>query len=320
MFEVDPNGIRISESQLYLDARKRVGLSFVSHAHTDHARRHGQVLATPATLSLMRLRHRKIAGVPLEYRQPQQMDDFTFELLPAGHVLGSAQIAVERAGVRLLYTGDFKPGKNKAATALEVRHADILIMESTFGAPQYVFPKEWEIIERLVRFIERCFQSGIVPIVMGYALGKSQEALKLLGDLDYQVSIHASIHPIVAIYEQHGISFKNYQLYQGEDLRERVLLIPPHLANSHAVNKIWRTRKLILTGWAIDPDAKYRYGADEALAFSDHADFNQLLEFVHQVQPEKVFITHGFDSFVHYLRKEGFNAELLEEKSQLSLF
>ncbi|MDZ7336026.1 MAG: MBL fold metallo-hydrolase [candidate division KSB1 bacterium] len=320
MFEVDQNGLRMSESQLYLDAMKRVELSFVSHAHSDHARRHAQVLATPATLSLMRLRHRKLSGWPVDYHQPQRMGDFSIELLPSGHVLGSAQIAIERAGTRLIYTGDFKPGKNQTAVTLEVRHADILIMESTFGAPQYVFPKEWEIIERLARFIERSFQNGIVPIVMGYALGKSQEALKILGDLNYQISIHPSIQPIVEIYEEYGIHFKNYQVYHGEDLRERVLLLPPHLSNSHLVKNIWRTRKLILTGWAVDPEAKYRYGADEALALSDHADFNQLLEFVHQVRPEKVFITHGFDSFVHHLRREGFNAELLRPTPQLSLF
>ncbi len=320
MFEFDENGIRISESKLYLDAAKRVGLSFVSHAHTDHARRHQQVLATPATLSLMGLRQRKINGLAVEYHQHLSIEGCHIELLPAGHMLGSAQILIEKDGKKLIYTGDFKPGKNRAAEALEVRQADILIMESTFGAPQFVFPKEWEIIERLAKFIEKCFQSGIVPVVMGYALGKSQEALKILSDLDYHVSIHPSLGPIVQVYEQHGIQFKNYQIYQGEDLRERVLLIPPHLANSESVTRIWRARKLILTGWAIDPEAKYRYNADEALALSDHADFNQLIQFVQQVQPEKVFVTHGFDSFVHYLRREGFDADLLRPTAQLSLF
>jgi len=320
MFEFNDRGIRISGSNLYLDAQKRSPLSFVSHAHSDHARRHEQVIATPATISLMQLRHRTINVIPLDYNRPYQMDDFYIELLPSGHVLGSAQILIERDGLKLIYTGDFKPGKNMTAEQLEVERADILIMESTFGAPQFVFPKEWEIIERLSKFIEKCFQSGIVPVIMGYALGKSQEALKLLGDLDFQMSIHPSIGQIVQVYEQHGIEFKNYQIYQGEDLRERVLLIPPHLANSHVVTKIWRTRKLMLTGWAIDPEAKYRYNADEALALSDHADFNQLIQFVHQVQPDRVFITHGFDSFVYYLRKEGFKADLLEATPQLSLF
>jgi putative mRNA 3-end processing factor len=320
MFEIDDKGIRITGSELYLDGRKKSPLSFVSHAHSDHVRRHEQVIATPATISLVRQRNRKINAIPLDYYQRYPIDDFSIELLPSGHVLGSAQILIERDGLKLIYTGDFKPGKNQTAAPLEVRRANILIMESTFGAPQFVFPKEWEIIERLSKFIERCFQSGIVPVVMGYALGKSQEALKLLGDLDYQISIHPLIGQIVQVYEQHGVAFKNYQIYQGEDLRERILLIPPHLARSHAVTKIWRTRKLMLTGWAVDPNARYRYGADEALAFSDHADFNQLIEFVRQVQPERVFITHGFDSFVYYLRKEGFKADLLEETPQLSLF
>jgi putative mRNA 3-end processing factor len=320
MFEVNDKGIRIVGSELYLDAKKKSPLSFVSHAHSDHVRRHDRIIATPATISLINQRHRKTNAVALEYHQPYQIDDFEIELIPSGHILGAAQILVQQDGFKLIYTGDFKPGKNQTADPLEVRQADILIMESTFGAPEFVFPREWETLERLTKFIDKCFQSGIVPVVMGYATGKSQEALKILGDLDYQVSIHSSIAQIVAVYEQHGVEFKNYQIYQGEDLRERVLLIPPHLARSHSVEKIWRTRKLILTGWAVQPGAKYRYNADEALVMSDHADFNQLIEFVHQVQPEKVFITHGYDSFVYYLRKEGFKAGLLEETPQLSLF
>ncbi len=320
MFEVDDKGIRIVGSELHLDAKKKSPLSFVSHAHSDHVRRHDRIIATPATISLINQRHRRTNAVALEYHQPYQIDEFEIELIPSGHILGAAQILVQQDGFKLIYTGDFKPGKNQTADPLEVRQADILIMESTFGAPEFVFPREWEIIERLTKFIDKCFQSGIVPVVMGYATGKSQEALKILGDLDYQVSIHSSIAQIVTVYEQHGVEFKNYQIYQGEDLRERVLLIPPHLARSHSVEKIWRTRKLILTGWAVQPGAKYRYNADDALALSDHADFNQLIEFVYQVQPEKVFITHGYDSFVYYLRKEGFKAGLLEETPQLSLF
>jgi putative mRNA 3-end processing factor len=320
MFEVGDKGIRISGTEFYLDAKKKSPFSFISHAHSDHVRRHERIIATPATISLINQRHRKTNAVALDYHQPYQIDDFEIELIPSGHILGAAQILIQHDGMKLLYTGDFKPGKNLTAEPLEVRQADILIMESTFGAPEFIFPREWEVIERLTKFIDRCFQSGIVPVVMGYATGKSQEALKILGDLDYQVSIHPSIAQIVAVYEQHGIDFKNYQIYQGEDLREQVLLIPPHLAKNHAVEKIWRTRKLILTGWAAQPEAKYRYHADEALAFSDHADFNQLIEFVHQVQPEKVFITHGYDSFAYYLRKEGFKAGLLTETPQLSLF
>jgi len=261
MFEIDDKGIRISGTELYVDAKKKVELSFISHAHSDHVKRHKQIIATPATLNLVKLRNRKVKGIPLAYHQKYDINDVTIELYPSGHILGAAQILIERDGTRLVYTGDFKPAESLTADPLEVKQADILIMESTFGAPQFVFPKRWQIIERLVKFIDRCFQSGIVPVVMGYAVGKAQEALKLLGELDYQISIHPSIEPVVKVYEQHGIEFKNYQTYQGEDLKDRVLLIPPHLANSSLVNKIWQTKKLILTGWAVLPEAKHRYRA-----------------------------------------------------------
>ena len=203
---------------------------------------------------------------------------------------------------------------------MEIKQAEILIMESTFGDPKFVFPKRWVIIERLVKFIDKCFQNGIVPVVMGYALGKAQEIIKILTDLDYQVSIHATIEPFVKVYEQHGIKFKNYQVFRGEDIRGRVLVIPPHLSKSHSVKKIWKTKKLILTGWAISPEARYRFNADEALPFNDHADFEQLLDYVNMVQPRQVFVTHGSNNFIHYLRREGFQANPLKETSQLSLF
>jgi len=320
MFEVDDKGIRISGSQLHLDARKKAPLSFVSHAHSDHVRRHHQIIATPETISLVRLRNSKINAISLPYHQRHKIGDVIIELIPSGHILGAAQIVVETNQARLIYTGDFKPGKSETTELLEVRTADILIMECTFGAPEFIFPGRWKIIERLVKFIDRCFKSGLVPVVMGYATGKAQEALKILGDLDYQVSIHPTVAPIVKVYEQHGVAFKNYQVYNGEDLRNRVLLIPPHLARGRVVNNIWQTRKLILTGWAMTPGAKYRYRADEALPLSDHADFEQLLDYVRRVQPRKVFITHGIESFRHHLRKAGFRAEWLEASPQMALF
>ena len=321
MFEVDDKGIRISGTELYLDAKKKVNLSVISHAHSDHVRRHLNVIATPETISLIKVRNRKINAILLPYHQEYQLGDIKIELFPSGHILGAAQVLVKQNGKKLVYSGDFKPGQDDSVAApMEIKQADILIMESTFGDPKFVFPKRWQVIERLVKFIDRCFQNGIVPVVMGYVRGKAQEALKILGELDYPVSIHPSIDPFVKVFERYGIQFKNYQVYHGENMKDRVLLIPPHLSRGSLVKKIWQTKKLMLSGWAVLPKTKYRYGADEALALSDHADFNQLIDYVHQVQPEMVFVTHGIDGFVQQLRKEGFKAELLEETPQLSLF
>lgn len=319
MFEVE-NGIRISGTSFWLDATRKVPFSFVSHAHSDHVRRHNKIIATPPTISLIKNRNRNINAIPLSFGEKFELEDISIELFPAGHILGSAQILIQRDDLRLIYSGDFKTEKNDTAEQCLIKQADILIMESTFGAPQFVFPKKWLIIEKLVKYIDNCFSKGFIPVLLGYGTGKAQEALKLLGDLDYQISVHASIEPAIKVYEKFGIQFKNYQTYFGEDMRNRVLIIPPHFSRGNLIKKLANAKKIVLTGWAKQPNAKYRYGADEALPFSDHADYNQLIEYVRKVNPQKVYITHGQDHFIHDLKREGFDAELLHPKPQLSLF
>ena len=320
MFEFNEKGLKILGTSLWLDAKKKVPLSFISHGHADHITKHEKIVATPATISFYKQRCGKAETIPLEFGVPYQLDDLEIELFPAGHILGSAQILVRNDGMRLVYTGDINPKDSLTAEPMEIREADILIMESMFGLPHYRFPARWQIIEKLVKFIDLCFIEGIVPVVMSYALGKSQEVLKILSDLDYQISVHRSIYNMTKIYEQHGITFKNWKLYEGEDLRQRVMMIPPFIRDWMEKRYRGAIRKVVVTGWAVDRSAKYRYGADEAIPLSDHADFDGLLNYVKRVSPKKVYVTHGFDEFAHYLRKEGFDAEPLKPASQISLF
>ena len=80
-----------------------------------------------------------------------------------------------------------------------------------------------------------------------------------------------------------------------------------------------RLRTVLLSGWANSDKTRYRYGADQAIALSDHADFDELLEFVQRVNPKKVYCTHGLEKFPHHLKRIGFDAELLKPNDQLSL-
>lgn len=320
MFEFNDRGIRIVGTSLWIDANKKVDFSFISHAHSDHIKKHRSILATPATISLYTHRCGKVHTIPLDYRKPMRLDDFKIELFPAGHILGSAQILIEREGMRLLYSGDINTAKNETAEPLEITNADILIIESTFGLPRYKFPRRYEIIEKLVKTIEQCFDHGIVPVILSYALGKSQEVIKILGDLNYHISVHSAIYEISTIYEKHGVALKNYKRYEGEDLRGRVLLIPPNL--NEWINKkyLGNLFKIFVSGWAIDGRHMFRHKVDASIPLSDHADYDGLLHYISKVDPKQIFVTHGFDEFVVYLRKQGFNAHNLNETSQLSLF
>src|SRR5206468_3724557 len=127
-------GIYLPDLDLWLDPQVRRALAFVSHAHADHVGLHDQIIATPATAAMMRLRAQVSSRFrALEFRERFRLGEASVTLYPAGHILGSAQILVEFRGRRLLYSGDFKLRSGRSTEAAEVPEADVLIMETTFG-------------------------------------------------------------------------------------------------------------------------------------------------------------------------------------------
>ena len=313
-------GIRLVDSDLWLDAERKVSFSFVSHGHADHLKNHTKIIGTKPTIRFFEHRKKKVDAVPLDFNEPYQIDGYTIELYPAGHILGSAMIKVEKNGVSLLYTGDFKMRPSKTAEMIEIPHADILIMESTFGRPEYTFVDTEKLHMDLIKFVEETLNWGATPAILAYSLGKGQEAMKLLGEHGFQLKIWGAMWELAEIYQEFGITFPNCTPWHYQPLRGEVLVMPPQALRYRAVQKITRLRTLLLSGWGADSKAKYRYGADEAIAFSDHADFNELIDFIKKINPQKVYTTHGFDDFPQYVRAEGFNAVQLEKMDQLSLF
>ena len=318
MFEYDAKGIKLTGSEFWLDAHRKTSFSFVSHGHADHLKNHDVILATPPTIQFHAHRAKQKKAIPLNFGEVYEHEGLKIELFPAGHILGSAMIRIERDGASLLYSGDFKMKKSWTARAIDIPQADVLIMESTFGDPQYVLddtPEELE--QELCGFIESCFHSRMTPIVMGYALGKSQEAMKMLGDAGYNVRVHRAAWELAKIYRHFGIEFQNCTPWKNESLAaDDVLIIPPHSLRFNKVSNLpLRKRFVFLSGWANSPNGM-RFGAEHMIPMSDHADFNELLEFVRRVNPQKVYTTHGFDSFPQYLHDIGFDAELLENSAQ----
>ena len=322
MFSYDERGIKLTGSDLWLDAERKVEFSYISHAHADHIRNHKKILATPATARLFDLRAKKAEKIILDFLQPHEMDDFKIQLYPAGHILGSSMIYVEKDSQRLLYTGDFKMQQSWTAEKIHIPQTDILIMETTFGQPEYRFNNEREhLVDQLTHFVDDSFRWGNTPVILAYALGKAQEAMKILGDLDYKIKVFKTAWEIGLVYREFGVNFKNCRLWEHNNLDENeVLIIPPHVRRYKAIVKIPRVRTVLLSGWAKRKMPYFRYGADEAIALSDHADYDELLEFVQITNPRKVYCTHGMFEFPKYLRKLGVNAEPLRPESQISLF
>jgi Cft2 family RNA processing exonuclease len=320
MFTYEPKGICVTNSDFWIDAHRKVDFSFISHGHSDHLRNHNNILATPATLRFHDIRGKQRQVTPLEFGETFKVDDLTIQLFPAGHILGSAMIRVERDGTSLLYTGDFKMKPSWTAEPIEIPQADIVIMESTFGSPEFVFNQTKEnLLEQLDEFIEGCFARKITPIVLAYNLGKSQEAMKMLGDHGYSVKVNKKAWELAQVYKDFGVEFKYCSLWNEEDLKPgEVLIMPPHLANSRQMLSMSNTRTVLLSGWA-NGNGGFRYRYDTAIPLSDHADFNDLIQFVKIANPKKVYTTHGFHNFPIHLRAIGFDAHVLEHTKQQTL-
>ena len=321
-------GIHLPQLGLWLDARKRVRGQervFVSHAHADHIGAHDEVLLTAATSLFMRTRlpgkrreHHLTFGTRTEF----QFGGETFALtaLPAGHILGSATAFIEWRGETLLYTGDFKLRTSLAAEAPDVRRADLLIMETTFGLPRYQFPPEEAVRYEIVKFCREALADGATPVLYGYSLGKSQEILRSLADAGLPIMLQREVRKMTKLYEKLGMKFPAHEAFDPETARGKVIIAPPNSLKTLQKVALGPIRSAAITGWAMDSSCRYRSGTDAAFPLSDHADYDGLLELVKRVQPKKVFTVHGFTrEFAQTLRAQGVDAVAPGWHEQLTL-
>ena len=316
------HGLYLPALDLWLDAHRVQPVAVVTHAHSDHARRHQRTLATPATARL--LAQRRAAGacvVPLPFGERLSYGGGSLTLVPAGHILGSAQALVEHGGQRLLYTGDFKPRRSLTAEPIEAPRADTLVMECTFGRPHYCFPPAEEVLGRIEQFCRAALAMDETPILFAYSLGKAQELLAALGQAGLPLSVHAAVDAICKVYRCCGVALPGYEVYTPGDHAGRVLIVPPQTRRSAALTAIEHKRLAYVSGWAMDKGAIYRFRCDAAFPLSDHADYGELLEYVERVGPSRVYTVHGFaHDLARDLRTRGHQAFSLAEPDQLRLF
>lgn len=313
--------IHLSAIDLWLDPRSHREWAFISHAHSDHIAVHDDVLLSEGTYRFIcRRKAAPRSAQILPFGEPRTLRGIEFTLYPAGHIVGSAQLLASHNGAHVLYSGDFKLQPNDAAEQIVVPHADVLIMETTFGHPRYAFPPRAQVVAEMAAWCDGCLAEGITPVLLGYSLGKGQEILAALADRGYTFVLHDALYQMTRIAEELGVMFPPYQRWTSGMGEGCVVLCPPHL-RKWIVPKLPPCRTAIVSGWAIDPSARFRYGTHAAFCLSDHADYQDLLTYVERVQPARILTVHGSASdFAAELRRRGYDANALDEPDQLALF
>ena len=319
-------GVYLPEIDVWLDPHQRKPHAFISHAHADHVARHKASICSATTKLLVEQRYgRRYAPTGYEFGERFELGEFWGELFPAGHILGSAQIYLERGdGASLIYTGDFKLREGVASEVPETKQADTLIMETTFGVPQYRMPASDEVLTNILRFVHEALENGATPMLGAYSLGKAQEVLIGLHQRapELEFLLHKAADKMTRIYGDLGYDLPQWQVVGPEsDSEGKVVIAPPNTFRSEPLRNVKNQATAMISGWGVDPRAKYRYRVDEVFPLSDHADYDDLIRYVEMVQPKQVLTLHGFaDEFAADLRRRGWEAWSLTGENQLELF
>jgi len=309
------NGIYLPGPDLWIDPHIARRHAVVSHAHSDHMRHHERAVATVATAAMMKLRGAiRCTYETQPFGQVWHHNDASLMLVPAGHVLGSAQVLVEWQGVRLLYSGDFKLRPSLSSEPIEVPQADIVIMETTFGKPEYSFPPNDVVMDDIKSFCRSTLRAGNAPVLFCYSLGKGQEVLAGLEGLEYPIYLHTAHYKMARLYQEHGVKMPLFELYRIGEKLDGVLLCASGCRRGKWFGQLGNIRTAYISGWAAHPGARWRFGTDAAFPLSDHADYQDLLEYARQTGAGRFYTMHGFShEFAESLREHGYASQALRE-------
>ncbi|MCX5497831.1 ligase-associated DNA damage response exonuclease [Kaistia dalseonensis] len=290
----------------HIDPVRPVERALITHGHADHARPgHAAVMATRETLLIMAARygenfagHEQVATLG----EVMRIGEVSVSFHPAGHVLGSAQIAVEAKGMRIVVSGDYKRRRDPTCLGFEPVPCDVFITEATFGLPVFRHPDDGIEIHKLLASLKAFPERA--HLVGAYALGKAQRLIKRLREEGYDapIHIHGALEKLCTLYQEEGIDLGPLEAATIEagrkssgrtDFAGAVVIGPPSAFADRWARRFPDPVSCFASGWmTIRQRAKQR-GVELPLIISDHCDWDELTDTIAEIGPGEVWVTHG---------------------------
>jgi putative mRNA 3-end processing factor len=290
-------GIYVRPADAWVDPSEPKPRALVTHGHADHARGgHGEVWATPETLAIMGVRYGEQTGHPVAYDETVRVGEVEARFVPAGHVLGSAQIVLEFGGERVVVSGDYKRRADPTCAAFVPVPCDIFITEATFGLPVFRHPDTAAEVDRLLHRLHadpsRCVLVG------AYALGKAQRLIAELRARGHHDPIyyHGAMERLCRLYEEQGVSLGELRPVAGakkDELVGKIIICPPSALNDRWSRRLPDPVTAMASGWMRIRQRARQRNVELPLIISDHADWDELTQTIRDVAPKEVWITHG---------------------------
>ncbi len=312
-------GLYCAPADCYIDPTSPVDHAIITHGHSDHARAgHGAVLATPETVAIMKVRLGEAAAGRFQeapFGEPLSVNGVAVRLVPAGHVLGSAQIVLEWQGQRAVVSGDYKRSPDPTCTPFEPIACDVFVTEATFALPVFHHENAASEVARLLASLRR--NPDRAHLVGAYGLGKCQRVIRLAREAGYDAPIylHGAHLAMTELYGRLGIDLGDIRAVgdaKPADLAGALVMAPPS-----AVSDRWSRRfpdpvTAFASGWMRIKGRVRQSCVELPLVISDHADWPELIATVLETGAEDIWVTHGRDdALVYELTRRGLKARAL---------
>jgi putative mRNA 3-end processing factor len=317
--EVRPGGLYCKPGGFFIDPTRAVQQAVITHGHSDHARSgHGKAIATPDTLAIMACRYGEgftAKRVELAYGQAIHLGETRVTLHPAGHILGSAQVLIEYGGARIVISGDYKRTPDPTAREFEPVACDVFVTEATFGLPVFCHPEPGHEAEKLLTSL--AIFPGSCHTVGCYPLGKTQRVMAELRRAGYDKTIylHGALMRFTQLYEERGVPLAPYVQVSENNrkaLAGEIVLCPPSALADRWSRALPDALPAAASGWMQIRARAKQQRVELPLVISDHCDWPQLIETIHETGAGEVWVTHGREeALVHYCRKAGLSARAL---------
>ena len=322
LLERTDRGLYCEAGGFYVDPWRRVERAVVTHAHADHARWGcGRYLAARTGEAVFRRRLGGQAAIEcVDWGERVRIGDVTVSLHPAGHILGSAQVRLERAGEVWVVSGDYKVDPDPTCEPFEPVPCHTFITESTFGLPIYRWAPQAEVFDEVVAWWRSNREAERASALFAYSLGKAQRLLA--GILERAPKLgpiytHGAVEKLTQDYRDSGIAMPKTRHValapKGERWREALIVAPPSAAGTPWMRRFGRVSTGFASGWMRIRGTRRRRAVDRGFTLSDHADWPGLVASIEATGAERVLVTHGYrEPLVRWLRERGLEAEPLE--------
>jgi putative mRNA 3-end processing factor len=320
LLSVTPKGLFCEQGNFYVDPWKPVDHAIITHAHADHARWGSKkYLAADTSSQVLRIRMGDKANIDFQpLGKAIQIGGVTVTFYPAGHILGSAQVKIERGGYSIVVSGDYKRNPDPTCKPFEPVRCNTFITESTFGLPIYRWPDPNTVFDGINDWWRTNQSAGKTSVLLAYSLGKAQRLLAGVDSSIGSIFTHGAVEKLNAGYCDAGIELPATTRVgdvdaKTTDWKNSLIVAPPAAVGGSWAKRFGKMSVAMASGWMQIRGTRRRRSMDRGFILSDHVDWNDLMQTIRETEAENIWVTHGYsDVVVRHLLELGYNAKVVE--------